>query len=565
MKLNRLITKLFFIGLVFFTLNGNVQASAIWCEKNYNWVEKKNVFPAGYDDGSYTGLEFEIEDINLFQTYDNTIGNVYAKTTTDFILEYINHNGETKRIIIKGQRASQTIYEDMKSHFTNGYNLSKYLTCNQKYSADLSRSVAYNKTSFNINVKDGTEYTLTRGGTDYAMNHNVALVLSYLASSITTASNSDDVFSALSAYFAKNVSGGGYAIYLKLKNANNFFDRMKIAKDEVLIILKALVADNQKYGYVIDAGDILISELESINTNITSDNPNYNTGELVVVESSQNIFLKVLDKGGEEAFDALFDYTGLSPYKNASEALANFLIASNLLMDMGKESFSKVGHYESHKFEDVPYDYSNVSQAVYYLLSKHSINSPQSTNGYLFNVNTNVRGDEFSTILVNTFLYDDYKQNGYTDKLAYVNDKFYFWYGTGIDANDDITLDTANKLLKKAYELKIDILTQGNQYKVEVKDLLIDGWDSFDIAKGKIMNLNNNDILTRGNIAVLIYSASSQDWDELIQNKIDEINEQKNTVLTGRGAVLPYYSLDKLDLVSPQSEYHYTFNIKNQD
>ncbi len=552
--------------VVLFSLGFTIQAfsSALWCEKTYEWAEKKNVFTSKYDDGSFTGLEAEIKDIKIYDSYDNTILDIYSKTTTDFILEYTNHKNKNKKVIIKGRRASKNVYADIKKHISNGINISKYLTCNEQYSNDLNAHIAYQITSLDINIKDGTTYTLTRGGTTYAFNHNVAVALSYFTSSISTATNSDDVILAITSYLATNINGGGYAIYLKLQNADNFFDQMKIATDETMKILEAIVADNEKYSYVIKAANILKGELENVNDKLGSDNPNHSEGKLTR-DSLGNITLNILDAGMEEAFNKLFVYTGVAPLKQAAEALGNFLIASNVLMDMSKSSFTKIAKYESHKFQDIKFNSSKMSKAVYYLLSNHSIGSPTANRNYMFYKDISINAQEFATVIVNTFLYDDYKLQEYDNKLKYINDKFAS--SRNLNKRDSISLDTADDILKKVFALKINILAKDSSAKESIKKQLLSNWDKYNAGKGQILGLKNNEKLSRGNMAILIYATALKNWDKIINDKILNIKVLKAQKIVGKGLLFLDYFFQKIPTSNvTKMQYNYLFkkSIKDQ-
>jgi hypothetical protein len=507
-------SQLFFIGFIVICLNGNLWSKAYWCTDQYSLLDKKGT----YDYMNNLNLIIKNSSTEYKEQYVVNSGEIYSRTITDRVIKYTDLNGSNQYFIIKGKRIEPSIYRDLKDKLSNLGSTISYLTCNGTYD-DINIHSQYKKTNFKLEIKYNTPYILANSaGSQYAFNHNMALVFLYFSKSITGAieglgaDNEDKFIQAITEYFGGIIGGRGISLYYDIKNAKTTKELFDIIIKEMSLMSQTLIKSNPEFKSIIDS--IYNDSIKLANNLPSSDGD-------ITYESTINYSKKILDKAGKKAFNSIFKFTGLTLAKDGAESFVSFLTATSILIEMSREDMLAEKSY-MYKFDDIELSNTLLSNSVYFLLSNYSISKPIKDRMYNFYPNKKITATEFSTMITNAFLYDDYISNFSGSKLDYINNRLFAWYSLGLSRDDYITVDLAEKLIKKAFELKIKKALEYNTNKEKIQNELLEEWRKYKIGVREIYKLEKNSDLTRGNAAVFIYGSYQVDWDKIIKNKINK-------------------------------------------
>lgn len=570
-EFSKLIYKNFIIFFITFGIHGILFADvAPWCEKSYDWDNKINVSYGEYNDGTSIGLFIETTKSIYNKDYEYDEGYFYYNGNSDLILKYYDNENNIKHFIIKGKMIQTSMYKDLKEALGQNFDFLKYLTCNQKYNSETLLKNSYQKTPFKLKITYNKAYSVTNGSEkidNYGFNHNLALAFIEFSKAITgftsigTASLDDKFLAATTEYFLGLAYGRSASLYLELTKDNiTTKEIFKIVLQELKEISK-FIKKSSKYKELASYG-LIGNQIYELSNSLEKETQKGKT----LSEASVIMLSKKVDQGAKKAFDLLFKFTGLTYAKKGAESFSHFLSGTSILIDMKRDKFKKyfINNDGVKKFNDIQIDKSSLSKSVYFLLSNFSISSPNKNRNFNFYPNTDITANELSVMIVNTFLYDEYKTSKYKNMLDYLNNNFLNYLSFDLKVNDKIKLKKFDEILNNIFKYKINKLSQ-DIYGEKAKAILFNNWDKYNIAKARIKDLKKTDILTRGNSAILLVNTYLNDWTKLFnKERENQLNLVKNK-LTGRGAVLPYKPIDKINIYDNNINLNYELNFIKGD
>lgn len=211
-----------------------------------------------------------------------------------------------------------------------------------------------------------------------------------------------------------------------------------------------------------------------------------------------------------------------------------------------QNSYSNTNNYYTFtdsNFIDVS-ENSELSCALLVSLENHAVSYPNSNREYKFYPNLETNWNEVSVMVVNTFLYEEFRyaesKNSNLTRIEYLNN--FNENGVVIQENSVVKVEELNEILREVYKYRI-LSTITSEKLTETYLSLLNTWDKYSLGLGRVKGLNNTDILTRGEAAIIIYKTAKQDWDSHIK---DEWAKQK-TYIEGKGVINGFKRLKQLD------------------
>jgi len=209
-------------------------------------------------------------------------------------------------------------------------------------------------------------------------------------------------------------------------------------------------------------------------------------------------------------------------------------------------SYSNVNNYftfTDSNFADISTS-SQLSCALLVFLKNHIISYPKKSRDYKFYPNAETNWNEVSTMVVNSFLYKEYrdaesKNNGLT-RLEYL--KNFNTSNVFIQKNASVKVEELNKILREIFKYRISKTITSKKFS-ETLNVLLKNWDNYNLGLASINKLSTTSLLTRGQAAIIVYKTNKKDWESYIK---EEWTIQKSRI-EGKGVINGFKRLFQLD------------------
>lgn len=520
--------RIIFILLIFpYSLFASSVFNPPWCSDNYPWKDKKDI----YTINSKLISKDILDKTGYFNQYALVSEKFYSRAYSDTIIEYTNYKGEEKHIIIEGLRVAE-LYEFLFTALNKNKQLFEYLTCSKQFD-DLNEA-DYKITEVTMMLPPNGKGLITRYGTEYSKSHNLALLMSYYmksASSLINSESLNDFEQVLIQYMVENPFRASQ-IAFQIKNAKNTYDILSIVYDEVIRVLN-IIKENPKYKKF----KYITAITEQVNKNykdvIKNKNNNiYQSSADILTTNIKDIFNYI----AKEGLNATIKWLGLEGVLKSEEAVINMIVATGMLREMKQEENKKPIEFFVYYFKDVPYKkkYDYLTTAVYYLLKNNDIPFPDKNKNYSFYPNQYIQKGDVIKILINEFLYDEYmiyNSNARikTTEMSYLyNEVMKIQIGGQEKVWDNVTPALMKLYLKNIFEFKTAKIAKekysklsSDKQKLLEKTLERLAKKSYGVAK--INDADNKSYLTKGEVARIVFSTQSYDWNEIVKTVYEAI------------------------------------------